>query len=218
MVLTSLLLAKCLLGKIRGSGWLFRKVIKELKALAGRGGANPKTEAGSGLLTGFSSSSNDFPPLAHPPPILLWGAAELPPKPQHLARAGLSHSPRQASPETKPSREPRCRGLLTLRAALPGGSAAAPCCSPVPCPGARLLPGWLCSCHSLLAEELQYRIEEDNESHLGDLQGSHNPLALRWDAATTRCVAGEERPELGMEPSAPTSIGRWQGDIFSRDK
>lgn len=56
-----------------------RKVIKELKAL-GEGSANPKTEAGSGLLGGFSSSSNNFLPWAHPPPILLWGAAELPPK------------------------------------------------------------------------------------------------------------------------------------------
>lgn len=66
---------------------MFRKSFKELKALEGE--PNPKAEAGSGLLAGFSSSSNDFPLPFHSTLTVFWGAAELPPKPQHLSRAEL---------------------------------------------------------------------------------------------------------------------------------
>lgn len=64
---------------------MFRKSFKELKALEGE--PNPKAEAGSGLLAGFSS--NDFPLPFHSTLTVFWGAAELPPKPQHLSRAEL---------------------------------------------------------------------------------------------------------------------------------
>lgn len=79
-ILTSLLSAKCLLGKTGGLDWLFRKSFKELKTLEGE--PNPKTEAGSGLLAGFcSSSTNDFPLPFHSILVVSWGVAE-PPKPQ----------------------------------------------------------------------------------------------------------------------------------------
>lgn len=63
------------------------ELFKELKALEGE--PNPKTEADSGLLAGFSSSSNDFFLPFHSNLMVFGGAAELPPKPQHLSRAGL---------------------------------------------------------------------------------------------------------------------------------
>lgn len=117
-------------------------------------GPNTKTEAGFGLLAGFSNSNNDFLPLTHLPSILLQREAELPPKTQHLSGSSLNLSPEQASPEIKLSTSQGAGAHCPCGQPYQQGLAAAPCCSPVPCPGTHLLPGWVCCCHSLLAEEL----------------------------------------------------------------
>lgn len=149
-------------GQNRKIGLVVQEGRQGVKSTGGLG-PNPKTESGFGLLAGFSNSNNDFLPLTHLPPILLQGETELPPKPQHLSGAGLHLSPKQASPEIKLSRSQGAGAHSPCGQPCQKGSAAAPCCSPVPCPGARhLLPGSVCYCHSLLAEELQYLIKKDN--------------------------------------------------------
>lgn len=111
-ILTSLLLAKFLLGKTGGLDWLFRKSFKELKALEEE--PNPKTEAGSGLLAGFSGSTNDFSLPFHSA-LMELGSSRAAPKAPASLKSWAVPLPKQTSQEIELCVELRCWGSLSLQ-------------------------------------------------------------------------------------------------------